>query len=210
MRSMGNIGTLPMATNASRIIANSVRHVKGRLGIGFFSPWFGENSHLSRSFWAFFVFRFFCTCKNSCYYLYLISLELVTTESYYYFCVCSKNNKSYMFYGYDFKNQKTDETFGPIVRKQDANQSAVHFLSMVETSPETTQTNSVSNKWNRITSKAQGFWIHASRQRSRRTLRRERTGCAIRASERKAKFTWFWVDKPVNQWSFLDPLIGGR
>ena len=147
MRSMGNIGTLPMATNASRIIANSVRHVKGRLGIGFFSPWFGENSHLSRSFWAFFVFRFFCTCKNSCYYLYLISLELVTTESYYYFCVCSKNNKSYMFYGYDFKNQKTDETFGPIVRKQDANQSAVHFLSMVETSPETTQTNSVSNKW---------------------------------------------------------------
>lgn len=39
-----------------------------------------------------------------------------------------------MFYGYDFKNQKTDETFGPIVRKQDANQSAVHFLSMVETS----------------------------------------------------------------------------
>lgn len=88
--------------------------------------------HIFPGVWAFFVFRFFCTCKNSCYYLYLISLELVTTESYYYFCVCSKNNKSYMFYGYDFKNQKTDETFGPIVRSRCKPVGCT--ISMVETS----------------------------------------------------------------------------
>ena len=149
MRSMGNIGTLPMATNASRIIANSVRQVKGRLGHVEKKPWFGENSHLSRSLGIFLYLDF--STLALLWIVNLLSISFVINTCYYRILLLflrffsEKNNNHTCSMAMTSKIKRPMRLSNQLF-VQDANQSAALYPWWKL--PETTQTNSVSNKWN--------------------------------------------------------------